>query len=330
MDSFNSEEGSQAVMTDFVEDSFPETVLSNLGGETVNVPVFVPGSDSALETPWVGARLVPELAPPVVVPIAPKTPGLRELRRRTPLFGLPVDNVSIDEAVGLVLNRLEHSSPSRVCFLNADCVNVAWRNAEYRRLVRTADLSFADGTGLRIAGRWLDRPLRDNVNGTDLFPVLCKALASTSHRVFLMGGHPGVAADVAEWIEENYPGVNVCGVRSGYYAPEDESAVVREIADARPDLLLVGLGEPRQTEWVARNLKGTGATVGIGVGGLFDFYSGRVPRAPMWVRRRGLEWAYRMWQEPKRLWRRYVLGNSVFLTRLAAIRLRRKVRSLSR
>jgi N-acetylglucosaminyldiphosphoundecaprenol N-acetyl-beta-D-mannosaminyltransferase len=322
-------------MTDFVEDSFPETVLSNLTGDSMSVPVFVPSSDSVTETPWVGARLSPELAPPVVAPAAPmapasKGPGLRELRRRTPLLGLPVDNVSIDEAVNLILNRLRQTTPTRACFINADCVNVAWRNAEYRRLVRSADLSFADGVGLRIAGRWLRRPLRDNVNGTDLFPVLCEGLQKTSHRVFLLGGRPGVAADVAEWIDEKFPGVTVCGVRSGFYAPEDEAAVVREIAETQPDLLLVGLGEPRQTEWVARNLKATGATVGMGVGGLFDFYSGRIPRAPEWFRRHGLEWAYRMWQEPKRLWRRYVLGNSVFLTRLAAIRLRRKLRSLSR
>jgi N-acetylglucosaminyldiphosphoundecaprenol N-acetyl-beta-D-mannosaminyltransferase len=239
--------------------------------------------------------------------------------RRMNVLGLPIDNVSLDEAVDAIMARVDAREPTRVAFINADCVNIAWNHDEYRQALCTADLNFGDGVGIAMAVRVLNHTLRANVNGTDLFPLLCEALGTSSRRVFLLGARPDVVAGVSRWIEKQYPGVNLCGVQHGYFGAAEEEAVIACIAKARPDVLLVAFGEPRQTLWLERHLVETGATVGIGVGGLFDFYSGRIPRAPQWMRRRGLEWIYRLYQEPRRLARRYVVGNVIFLARLATV-----------
>lgn len=232
---------------------------------------------------------------------------------RATLLGLPLDNLTLDEAVGEIIARLDAHAPSQVCFVNADCVNVARRDPEYTRVLRSAGMVLADGIGMRLAGKLLGTPIRQNVNGTDLFPRLCTALGRSGHRVFLLGGQPGVPEAVAQWIGRNHPDVWIAGARNGYFAAEAEPRVVDEIRASGAALVLVAFGEPKQSRWIAEHLAATGAAVGIGVGGLFDFYSGRIPRAPQWLRELGLEWLYRLWREPRRLWKRYVVGNLVFL-----------------
>jgi N-acetylglucosaminyldiphosphoundecaprenol N-acetyl-beta-D-mannosaminyltransferase len=239
---------------------------------------------------------------------------------RISLFGIAIDNVTLDRAVDTIVQRVDEDAATQVSFVNADCVNIACRNPEYLEALRQSDLVFADGIGVRMAGKVLGQPVRDNVNGTDLFPLLAAALEKTGKRVFLLGGRPGVAAGVVDWLAKNYPGVKVAGFRHGYFSPDEEAEVVEEIRSSGADLVLVALGAPRQELWIARNLAKLGAKVVIGVGGLLDFFSGRIPRAPRWVRKLGMEWCHRLWQEPNRLWRRYLIGNVVFLARLALVK----------
>ena len=175
--------------------------------------------------------------------------------------------------------------------------------------------------GVRVAGDLLGQPVRDNVNGTDLFPRLAAALEGTGKRIYLLGGRPGVAEGVARWLAKNYPGVELAGWRNGYFSAEEEATVIENIRRSGADMVLVAFGAPRQDLWIRGNLSRLGAKVVIGVGGLFDFFSGRIPRAPRWIRKLGMEWCYRLCHEPKRLWRRYLVGNVVFLARLAQLRL---------
>ncbi|HEX9166933.1 MAG TPA: WecB/TagA/CpsF family glycosyltransferase, partial [Gemmatimonadales bacterium] len=225
--------------------------------------------------------------------------------------------VTIAEAVNQIMASVESGSPLRVAFVNADCANRAVHDPRYRRAVDTADLVLLDGIGMRIAGWALGRPVRANVNGTDLFPQLCAALSARWGRLFLLGAAPGVAERVSAWVARHFPGVTVVGHQHGFFSEAEAGQVLATIREARPDVLLVAMGVPRQDVWLAHNLAACGATVGIGVGGLFDFYSGRIPRAPLWMRRAGLEWVYRLYQEPRRMWRRYLIGNVVFLARVA-------------
>lgn len=231
-------------------------------------------------------------------------------------MGLPVDNCTMGQAIDCLLAVMNGGRSIRASFVNADCVNISCRNVEYRDAVAGADLVFADGSGMRMAGRKLGQPIADNVNGTDMFPLLCKAMAAAGKSVYLLGAREGIGDAVAQWIASNVPGLKVAGVQHGYFPPEQESRVISAIRSSGADLLLVAFGAPRQDVWIARHLSELGVKVAMGVGGLFDFYSGRIPRAPLWMRRLGIEWIYRFIQEPKRMWKRYLVGNFVFTYRV--------------
>lgn len=242
-------------------------------------------------------------------PVAPAIP-------RIEVCGLPVDNATMDEALDAVAARIAARAPTRLYYLNADCVNIAHRDEEYAEVIRCGDLVFADGSGLRLAGKMLRTPIRDNVNGTDMFPLLCERAAREGWRIFLLGARPGIADAVAEWIGKHHPDATVCGTHHGYFESDETDGVVAAIAKTRPDVLFVAFGAPRQEAFVDRYLEQSGACVGLGVGGLFDFFSGRMPRAPRWMRKLGIEWLYRFWREPGRMWRRYWIGNFVFVWRV--------------
>jgi N-acetylglucosaminyldiphosphoundecaprenol N-acetyl-beta-D-mannosaminyltransferase len=238
------------------------------------------------------------------------------------VLGIPIASISMDDSLSAILELLERKGGAQVCFTNPHCANLAQGDKEYMAALCQADLNLADGIGIKVAGSLLGQPVEQNVNGTDLFPRLCAALEQSDHRVFLLGGRPGIAEDVRQWMADHAPKVQVCGIQHGYFGTEEEDEVTARIAAARTDLLLVAFGVPRQDTWLAQNLTATGARVGMGVGGLFDFYAGRIPRAPQWLRELGLEWVFRLYQEPGRMWRRYLLGNAVFLLRVVLQRLR--------
>jgi len=238
------------------------------------------------------------------------------------VLGVGIQNVWLHDAIDEIVQRATIGNASvQICFVNADCLNVAFREPDYFQLLGRAFLVLPDGIGLKLAGRLLHRPIRQNVNGTDMFPALCAALARAEVRLYLLGGRPGVPEAVASWVQQHAPGLTVCGVRHGYFTQQEENAVIAEVAASKADILLVAFGAPRQDLWIARNLGRLNVRVAVGVGGLFDFYSGLIPRAPQWVRELGLEWFYRFLQEPRRMWRRYFVGNILFLYRVCRERL---------
>lgn len=236
-------------------------------------------------------------------------------------LGVQIDNLTMAEAVDAIVSTSEARGSHQVTFVNADCYNIARANPEYKRILQCSHLTLADGIGVKIAGKLLRQPIKQNVNGTDMFPRLCEALAGTGKGLYLLGAKPGVAEMVARWVSANYPETKVCGFHHGFYAKEEEETVIQTIRESGAEILLVAMGVPKQEIWLSQNLERTGAKVGIGVGGLFDFYSGRIPRAPQWVREIGMEWFYRFMQEPRRMWRRYFVGNFTFLFSVMAERL---------
>jgi N-acetylglucosaminyldiphosphoundecaprenol N-acetyl-beta-D-mannosaminyltransferase len=240
------------------------------------------------------------------------------------MLGVPIHNLTMDEAVATIQERLDRPTPSHVCFVNADCLNIASHDPGYHTVLVQADVVLPDGIGLKLAGKCLGQEIKQNVNGTDLFPRLCGALSGTLKRLFLLGARPGIPEAVADWIAGHYPDVQVAGWHHGYFEPSEESRVLQQIARSKADVLLVALGAPRQDVWIRQHLYATGAKVAIGVGGLFDFYSGRMPRAPMWMREIGAEWMYRFYQEPGRMWKRYLIGNGRFLWRVLRSRSRQE------
>lgn len=233
------------------------------------------------------------------------------------VLGVNVQNCTMQQALDSLERMAQSEGNSQVCFLNADCANWASQHAEYRKVLNSSALTLADGIGIKLAGRMLGTHLVENVNGTDLFPRLCDRIQHSQLRLFLLGARPGVGEEVRLWIEKHYPRAKVAGVQHGYFSAEETPEVLASIRQSGADILLVAFGAPRQDLWIRENLAATGCKVGIGVGGLFDYYSGRIPRAPRWVRELCMEWLFRFLQEPKRLWKRYWLGNGLFLLRIA-------------
>lgn len=252
-------------------------------------------------------------------------PGVSSWPASHCISGIRLLNLTMDNLLDAIACALAAGTRTRIAFVNPDCVNIAARDAAYRRTLGQFDWVCADGIGMKIAGSLLGQPVRQNLNGTDLFPRLCSELGASGHSVYLLGSRDGVADAAAQWALEHYPTLKIAGTRSGYFTAAEEPEVLAEIRATGAKVLLVALGAPRQELWLERNLEATGAVVGLGVGGLFDFYSGRIPRAPQWLREIGGEWIYRLIQEPRRMWRRYVVGNWVFLFRIIVEKLARKI-----
>lgn len=234
------------------------------------------------------------------------------------LFGLCITDTTIEQAASWIVQRAQHRLPTQVSFLNADCVNVMHRDQDYQNALVSSDRVFADGIGVKIAARWSGQSLCDNVNGTDLFPILCQQAAEASVGVFLFGAKPGRAEASADRMQAAYPKLNIAGCHHGYLASAaDEEALIEQINASGAEIVLVALGAPSQELWIARNRHRLKPAVLIGVGGLFDYYSGAIARAPRAVRQARLEWVWRLAMEPRRLAKRYIIGNVEFLARIA-------------
>lgn len=243
---------------------------------------------------------------------------LRSMSPALNIRGIRLNNLTLDDALNAIDAALCRNVTTRIAFVNADCVNLAARDSTYRNALDAFDWVFIDGIGMRIAGRILNQPVLANVNGTDLFPRLCADLSLSGRRLFLLGAKPGVANAAASWARAHFPGLIIAGAEHGFYAPEDIESLVGRVRNARPDVMLVAMGAPGQEKWILDHAATCGACVTLGVGGLFDYYSGNIPRAPLWMRRCGLEWLFRLYQEPRRLWKRYLLGNWVFMARIVS------------
>jgi N-acetylglucosaminyldiphosphoundecaprenol N-acetyl-beta-D-mannosaminyltransferase len=243
------------------------------------------------------------------------------------LNGLVIDNITKEEAVKAIEEFLDLGERGKkVFFVNAACVNTAYTDQEYLSVTRTADLVLADGIGLKIAGYLLRTPLKDNANGTDLSPMLFKMAEKEGYSVFLLGAKPEVVEETYKKLRSRYPLLRIAGYHHGFFPREEDKQIASIIARAKPDLLFVAMGVPLQEKWITENALATGAKVCLGVGGLFDFISERIPRAPKWMRHMGLEWVYRLIQEPRRLWRRYIPGNMIFLLRILILVVKKQLR----
>lgn len=232
------------------------------------------------------------------------------------LMGVRIDNLTMAETLDRLFIRVRTKQPSHVCFVNADCFNIAFRDPEYGAILNSAGLVLADGVGVKLAGKLLGQEIKQNVNGTDLFPRLCERSETEGARIYFLGARPGVAEKVVAWARNQYPELVVAGWHDGYFDDAKQAVIIDDIRASGADILLTAFGVPMQEKWIFKHLTETGVSIALGVGGLFDFYSGRISRAPVWMREIGMEWFYRFLQEPSRMWKRYFVGNGIFIWRV--------------
>ncbi|CAN5167732.1 WecB/TagA/CpsF family glycosyltransferase [soil metagenome] len=229
--------------------------------------------------------------------------------------GIGIAVLSKPAALAEISDAMATRRHVKLAFCNANLVNVAAHDPALLRQL-SGFLVLADGIGVDIGG-WLlhGAPFPANLNGTDFIPTLFTS-EPRSLRIGLIGGRPGVADHAAERLARQFPRHVFTVVGHGYFDPSEEAGLLEKLKAAPPDLLLVAFGNPRQESWIADKLGPQHCAVDAGVGALFDFFAGEVPRAPELIRTIRLEWVYRLWLEPSRLWRRYILGNPFFLMRL--------------
>ncbi|NLE77528.1 MAG: WecB/TagA/CpsF family glycosyltransferase [Chloroflexi bacterium] len=222
---------------------------------------------------------------------------------RVSVLGVFVHRVSLEESVRRVGQAVLTGRSFQIATVNPEFIMAARRDGEFLEVLRRADLALADGQGVVWASRLLGSPLPERVAGVDLMERLCAWAAGAGVAVYLLGARPGVAERTAVVLQERWPGLQVAGCYAGSPNLADEEEIVGRVRASGARLLFVAYGAPQQDKWIARNVPRLGAVAAMGVGGSFDFLAGVVPRAPLWMQRRGVEWLYRLLRQPWR-WRR--------------------------
>lgn len=235
----------------------------------------------------------------------------------TDLFDLPLVCAGRTEMARHILGRVGALKQSTINFVNAHCVNQQHKDPAYRDALKSSDLLLPDGVGMEIAAKLGATELGENLNGTDLFPEICREAEEEGTGIFLLGGLPGVADGAADWATAHFPALRIAGTHSGYFDRANEDALIERINRSHAGIVMVGFGVPLQEKWISRNRHKLSAPVVMGVGGLFDYYSGRIPRAPKLVRACKAEWIWRLAMEPRRMAKRYIWGNALFLAHAA-------------
>jgi N-acetylglucosaminyldiphosphoundecaprenol N-acetyl-beta-D-mannosaminyltransferase len=246
---------------------------------------------------------------------------------RVHLLGLDIDNFTMDETLSAIGEIMERREFAYAVTPNVDHTVKFRKSQGFRDLYAKATLVVADGVPLVWASSLLGTPLKQRINGTDLFERSCEYAAQRGYSIFLLGGSPGAAEAAASKLSLRHPDLKIagwdCPAYGFYKSPEQNEAVQKIIRDSGAEILFVGLGAPQQEQWMCDYGPGTGAHFAIGVGVSFSFVGGLIPRAPLWMQRSSLEWLWRLGKEPRRLWRRYLLEDLPFFGMLLRAMLKR-------
>lgn len=253
--------------------------------------------------------------------------------KQVPVFGLKLNNVTMQRAVSWVVRRqpLNCNMPANLTarntqvgyFINAHSINTLSKDSMFKSCLQRADGLFADGSGMRLAAKKKGFGLLANLNGTDMLPEICKQAAADGKSIYLLGGGEGIAKKAAKRLKQVHPALKIAGTHNGFFNFKDKAsseAMVAEINATQADIVLVGFGSPHQELWCEQFANALHCQTVMAVGGLFDFFSGAIPRAPLFMREIGMEWVWRLIQEPKTKFKRYVIGTPEFLIRTFLIK----------
>ena len=219
------------------------------------------------------------------------------------ILGLPLHNLSMQDALVAVQDFVEEGGIHQIVTADASMLVTAQVDLELNEIIQRAALVTPDSAGVLWAAKRYGTPIGEKVSGVELVERLCAISTTTKTKIYFLGAAPGIAAHAAKRMNRLYRGCAIVGTNDGFFKPQETEEVLAKIRAAKPDVLCVGFGIPRQEKWIAKHLKNLNVPVVMGVGGSFDVLCGRLKRAPAWMRRSGIEWLYRLIQEPWR-WRR--------------------------
>ncbi len=228
-------------------------------------------------------------------------------------YNLKIDVTTTTEVLAVCNDYFYSDSPRCLFFLNAHCFNIAQKDPLYREAINNSDLLLNDGIGIKLASRISGIHLKENLNGTDLIPRIIDLAEELQVKVFLLGSREHVSFRAAGKLRHTNPQLIIAGWHSGYFSPEEEPDIIRKINDSGAALLILGMGVPKQELWAVQNkAELNNVKLIIAGGAILDFISGEIRRAPVWLRKISMEWLYRLYIEPRRMWKRYLMGNNVF------------------
>jgi N-acetylglucosaminyldiphosphoundecaprenol N-acetyl-beta-D-mannosaminyltransferase len=245
----------------------------------------------------------------------------RPVKGRVNVLGVGVDPLTVEELHAEIGRLVRDRKRGLVLNANAHCLNLCYEDPALRSFLNGAEIVFCDGAGVMLAARILGRRIPARITYADWAWQLADFAAARNFSLYFLGARPGVARAAARRLKERYPDLEITGVHHGYFDRSENEAVVEEINAAAPDILLVGLGMPLQEYWLMENRHRLDAGLALTGGAVFDYVSGRLRRGPRFLIGSGFEWLARLLVEPRRLWRRYLLGNPLFLLRVVRQRL---------
>ncbi len=224
------------------------------------------------------------------------------------ILNVKVCKVTKQDVLTLIENYIKIRGPHQIVTVNPEFIVCAQKDKEFAKVLNGADLALADGYGVILASRLLKKPLPERIIGTDLIYQIAPLACQKGWRIFLLGGEEGIAFKTYKILKKNYPKIKIVGQVPG--DPHDLT-IIKQIKKAKPDILYVAWGAPKQDKWIAKFKQSLGVPVMMGVGGAFDYISGKVPRAPIFIRKIGMEWFYRLIIQPWR-WKRIFIAVFVF------------------
>jgi N-acetylglucosaminyldiphosphoundecaprenol N-acetyl-beta-D-mannosaminyltransferase len=244
------------------------------------------------------------------------------MKKRINLFGLPVDVLTMEETITLIENSIDQNKPIHHVVVNAAKMVNAQKDLALRESIANCDIINADGQAVVWASRMLKQPLPERVAGIDLMEQLVKLAAVKKYKIYFLGAKEEVVKKVVDKYSLEFGKQIIAGYRNGYFSKEDEIDIANEIAQCKPDILFVAITSPKKEIFLNKYKDFIQAPFIMGVGGSFDVVSGLVKRAPRWMQKSGLEWLYRVYQEPGRMWKRYLVTNSKFIGLLVNTRIK--------
>ncbi len=228
------------------------------------------------------------------------------------LFGVPIDNLTMSETLDRIEEMIRSGGTHQHVVINVDKIVKLKKDPQLREAILGCDLINADGRPVVWASKLLQQPLKEVVTGIDLFGALIQRCAEKGFRPYLLGARQEIVEKVAAVLKARHQNLELAGFRNGYWTPEEEPAVVEDISKAHPDVLFVAMSSPKKELFLGKWKEQLRIPFVMGVGGTFDVVAGLVKRAPRWMQRCGLEWSYRLAQEPGRMWRRYLVEDMAF------------------
>jgi N-acetylglucosaminyldiphosphoundecaprenol N-acetyl-beta-D-mannosaminyltransferase len=237
------------------------------------------------------------------------------------LLGVNTHPVTWDQLLDYVGTQIVKAEKCEIAYANVHCMNLTRKDHEFRDFLNRAHVVYCDGFGVLMGARILGHHIPQRMTGADWIYDLISFCEKESYSLYFLGGDEGVAEKAASKLKELFPRARIAGSHHGFFDKENSQDVVEEINRVHPDILLIGMGSPIQEKWLARHRESLDAPVCWVIGAAFDFVSGKVRRGPKWMTKNGMEWIFRLFIEPGRLWRRYILGNPVFMVHVVMQRL---------